>query len=128
MRAGDGAGGESLGHQSRPLFDVQLQVGADLLGIEERAALPDGSRVESTLDQGGFETLAVVRSRYRQAGRVEQSERAAAAEIGNVEPGRLFGANAHDSDIARGALTRLLERGHRAEARHHARSAVVVAS
>src|SRR5258705_4464661 len=88
--AGHHRGRQPLRHQRRPLLDVQLQVGTDPRPIEERPPLSNRLRIEAALDQGGFETAAVVRARYREARRVEQPERAAAAEIGNVEPGGLF--------------------------------------
>lgn len=121
-------GRELLGHQRRTLLDVELQICADTRGVEQRPPLPDRLRVKPELDQRGFETLAVVRSRDREAGGVEQTERTAAAEVGNVEPGGLLGANAHDGDVARRLRAGLLERRQDAQSRHHPRGPVVVAS
>src|SRR5713226_7087258 len=100
--AGHHRGGQTLRHQRRTLLDVQLQVGADPGRIEKRPPLANRPGIETALDQGGFKTAAIVRARYREAGRVEQSECPAAAEIRNVEPGGLFRSNAHDRDIAGG--------------------------
>src|ERR1700682_796325 len=126
--AGDGGRGKVFGHQGRTLFDVQFQVGADARWIEEAALLPDGLRVEAAFDQGRFETFAVVRSRYAETGRVEQSECSAAAEIRNVEPGGLLRADTHDGDIAVNLHRGPPKCGQNAEARDHTRRAVVVAA
>src|SRR3984957_18423989 len=112
--------GQLLGHQSRTLFDVEFQVRADPRRIEERPGPPDRVRIEAAVDERGFETASVVRSRDGEAGRIEQSERATAPEIGDIEPGRLFSANAHDGDIARDWDSGPLERRQGAEARDYA--------
>ena len=126
--AGDGGRGKVFRHQGRTLFDVQFQVGADARWIKEAAPLPDGLRVEAAFDQGCFETSAVVRSRNAKTRRVEQSECAAAAEIRNVEPGGLFGANTYDGDIAVNLHRGPPQCGQNAEARDHPCRAVVVAA
>ncbi len=95
-------GGQSLGDQRRTLLDVQLQEGADPRRIEEAPPAANRLRVEAALDQRGFEGAPVVRALDREAGGVEQSKGAAAADIGDVEPGGLLGANAHDREIVRG--------------------------
>src|SRR5579863_9101324 len=126
--ARDDGGGYSLRDQGRALLDVQFQVGADLRWIEECPPLANRLRIEAALDQRGFETSPGVRSRYREARRVEQTEGTAAADIRDVEPSGLFGANAHHRDVTAGVDSRPLERGHHAQPRDHSRRTVVVAA
>src|SRR5229473_6752870 len=74
-------GGQSLLDQSRALLDVQFQVSADLRWIEQRPPRANRLWIEAALDQRGFETSPGVRSRYREARRVEQTEGTATADI-----------------------------------------------
>ena len=68
--------------------------------IQQCAPFPDGRGIEAPLQQRRLETAAVVRSRDREASGIEQPEGAAAAQIGDVEPGRFLGANAHHRHVA----------------------------
>src|SRR3984957_8991196 len=119
-------GRQSLRDQSRALLDVQFQVGTDLRWIKEDPPLANRPPIEAAFDQRRFETSPGVRSGYRKARRVEQSEGTATAEIRDVEPRGLFSANTHDRDITAGVDSSLLERGHHAQPRDYSRSAVVI--
>src|ERR1700679_3628792 len=121
-------GGQALGDQGRALLDVQLQEGTDLRCIEQWSALANRLRVEAAFEQRCFEATSVVRSGNREARRVEQSECTAAAEIRDIEPCGLFGTDSHHRDFARGFDFRPPESGYRAQSRHHAGRAVVVAA
>ena len=91
---------QAAGDERRTLLDVQLEISADACRIQQPAPFPDGLRVEAPLPERRLEAAAVVRACDREAGGIEQPEGAAAAQIGDVEPGRLLGANAHDGQVA----------------------------
>ena len=79
-------GRQALGDQRRALLDVQFQIGAYLRAVKKRPAFPDGLRIEAALQQCRLQRFAVVRSLDGEAGWIQQPERAAAAEIRNIEP------------------------------------------
>src|SRR6266404_1432943 len=121
-------GGKSPGDQRRALLDVQLEVCPDARRIEEAPPCPDRLRIKAPLFQSRLEALAIVGSWNRQAGGIEESERAAAAQIGDVEPGGLLRADRHHGQIVIGHESRALHRRQHGYAGDDSRRAVEVAA
>src|ERR1700722_3154644 len=92
-------GGQSPSNQRWTLLDVQLEVRPDAGWIEKPLPFPDRQRIEALLLKRRFETSAVVGSRNRETAGIEESKRAGASQICDVEPSGLLGANRHHGQI-----------------------------
>src|SRR6266403_574140 len=121
-------GGQSPGDQRRALLDVQLEVCPDARRIEEAPPCPDRLRIKAPLFQSRLEALAIVGSWNREAGGIERSERASAAQIGDVEPGGLLRADRHHGQIVIGHESCALHRREHGYAGDDSRRAVEVAA
>ena len=82
------------------LLDVQFDIGTQLRGIEEARSGAQRVRVTTTVGDVLGEHAAGIDPAHVERAIRQHPERAATADIRNLKPDALFGANAHDCEIA----------------------------
>ena len=115
-------------HEARRLLDMHLQEGVDRGGVEGGRAAPQRVRVAARPgDMRGEGAAVSIRARVERPVR-QGAERRPAADIGDLEPDALLGADAHDGDVARRRQPERAQRRDGGEAGHHAGGPVEVAA
>ncbi len=115
-------------HQARRLLDVQLEIGGDARRIEEAGAGTQCLRIAAAFGDVLGQRAAGVDAAHIQRAVRQRAECAAAADVGDLEPDALLGADAHHRDVAVGCGASLLQRRHGDQAGDHAGGAVEVAA
>src|SRR5579871_4705496 len=110
------------------LLDVQFKVSRNASRIEVTAARPQCLGIAAALRNVFRERAASVDPAHVQGTVRQRAERAAAADIGYLEPDAFFRADAHDDEIIGKRKTSVLQRSDGDEASDHASRAVEIST
>ena len=115
-------------HQAGRLLDMQFQIGFYQCGIEVTVPRRQRRRVAAAFGDVFGQGAPGVDAPHVERPVRQGTERAPAADVGNLEPDAFLGADAHDGEVAGWGDAALAERGDRGEAGDNPGGAIEVAA